>query len=344
MTDERLSARRARRDRCGLAFSSAVVALTLVGVLLAVAPGAAQPTQATQSLAPEARAVAYLAVEVPRWQREHACYSCHNNGDATRALLAASRHGHTIGTSLDDTLAWLSTPSRWEDDANRGASENLPLGRIQFSGALTSMLEMGRVEQGVLDQAAALVIGHQQADGAWQLNPTQLLGGATFYGTALATTSARGVLAAASSEAARVSLDLADDWLRSVEVETVLDASSVLLGLGTAADQEASAQRARCLAVLERGQAPDGGWGPYVTSRSDVFDTALAVLALSGLRDDVALAGEVYSDVDLRDAVNRGRNYLTDSQTSDGSWVETTRPSGLESYAPGRVRTQPFEP
>ena len=34
---------------------------------------------------PEARAVAFLAAEVPRWFRENKCYSCHNNGDAARA-------------------------------------------------------------------------------------------------------------------------------------------------------------------------------------------------------------------------------------------------------------------
>ncbi len=33
---------------------------------------------------PEARAVAFLAREVPRWSRENHCYSCHNNGDAAR--------------------------------------------------------------------------------------------------------------------------------------------------------------------------------------------------------------------------------------------------------------------
>ncbi len=37
----------------------------------------------------EARAIAYLATEVPAWRQAHPCYSCHNNGDAARALVAA---------------------------------------------------------------------------------------------------------------------------------------------------------------------------------------------------------------------------------------------------------------
>ena len=30
----------------------------------------------------------------------------------------------------------------------------------------------------------------------------------------------------------------------------------------------------------------------------------------------------------------RGRDFLIASQQPDGSWIETTRPSGAESYAP----------
>ena len=36
---------------------------------------------------------AFLATEVPRWSRENHCYSCHNNGDSARALLAAKKRG-----------------------------------------------------------------------------------------------------------------------------------------------------------------------------------------------------------------------------------------------------------
>jgi hypothetical protein len=57
-----------------------------------------------------------------------------------------------------------------------------------------------------------------------------------------------------------------------------------------------------------------------VTSPPEVFDTALAVLALSQTRE-------------MPDAARRGRRYLIDQQQPDGSWSETTRPSGGESYA-----------
>lgn len=89
--------------------------------------------------------------------------------------------------------------------------------------------------------------------------------------------------------------------------------------------------------LLKDGQGPDGGWGPYVTSQSEAFDTALALLALSRLAlsslSDAESTGGVYSTVELREAIQRGRAYLIASQATDGSWLETTRPPGLESYA-----------
>ena len=77
--------------------------------------GAVCSTAAAEDRAPrsaEARAVAFLAAEVPRWAKENACYSCHNNGDAARALLAALKSGDLVlRAPLDDTLAFYLGPS-----------------------------------------------------------------------------------------------------------------------------------------------------------------------------------------------------------------------------------------
>src|SRR5262245_1138637 len=111
-----------------------------LGVGLSVAIAQEPPARAA-----EARAVAYLAAEVPRWRSEHDCYSCHNNGDATRALIAASSRGFAVGNAIDDTLAWLATPERWDSNARRGSgSEELPLARIHFASALASSIAAGR--------------------------------------------------------------------------------------------------------------------------------------------------------------------------------------------------------
>ena len=105
-------------------------------------------------------------------------------------------------------------------------------------------------------------------------------------------------------------------WLKAKQPVRVLDASALLLS-GALLDRDA------CLDVLRKGRQPDGGWGPYVESRSEVFDTALAVLALRTLPE---------SD-ELRGWIEGGRRWLTAAQSADGGWTETTRPAGAVSYA-----------
>src|SRR5262245_19523894 len=91
-------------------------------VACAVAAGREQPNHEPRTTSYDA--VDFLAREVPRWKRENNCYSCHNNGDAARALIAAIRAGATMRAPLEDTLDWLSQPSSW--DQNRGRSGGPP--------------------------------------------------------------------------------------------------------------------------------------------------------------------------------------------------------------------------
>jgi hypothetical protein len=291
----------------------------------------AQSQSAAQ--AAEVRAVAYLSAEVPRWRREHPCYSCHNNGDGTRALVAASARGHAVDDAISETMAWIAMPERWDSNPLRGGSEDLPLARIQFASALASMVAVGRATPDALDRAAALLPIHQKDDGSWRLSDSHILGGATFYGTSLATAMARRILARVKNDALQGPLAKAGAWLRAADPAAVLDASAVLLGLELDLDSAAVTQRRKALDVLKRGQGPDGGWGPYITSQSEPFDTALAVLALAGVRNVSGLSVAPYADRDLDEAIARARAYLVGTQNSDGSWTETTRPPNGESYA-----------
>jgi hypothetical protein len=338
-------------------------AALLGSAAIAGGQGVRQPASATDS--PEARAVRYLAEEVPRWRREHPCYSCHNNGDAARALLAAIRRGHAIAPAMDETLAWLGRPERWDENAQGGGIDDKPLARIQFAGALTSAVEAGLAQRAALGTAAASVATDQGEDGAWRLDSSQSVGSPTTYGTVLATWAARRTLTAAGGPALATAIARADRWLRAFDPKSVLDASATVLALAQATDEAGRARRASALDLLVRGQGPDGGWGLYATSPSEPFDTAVAVLALSAVLEKIVLekvgpsfssgagAGAVSGagvgagvgarvDADSggaasvdrsRTAISRGRGYLIEKQLSDGSWPETTRPSGQESYA-----------
>ena len=85
--------------------------------------------------------------------------------------------------------------------------------------------------------------------------------------------------------------------------------------------------------LLKKGQGRDGGWGPYVTSPAEPFDTALATLALQTLTRRPSHGGPSFTEATLADAIARGRAYLMREQLADGSWNETTRPAGQTSYA-----------
>jgi hypothetical protein len=306
---------------------------------LSIAAGAAagvgtmQPSRAGEAT-PEARAVKYLAREVPAWRREHACFSCHNNGDAPRALMAALRAGYSTREPLEDTLAWLGRPDRWEHNAGgEGGADDKPLARIQFAAALAAAVDQGLAGPQALVAAADLLAADQQPDGAWRLDSSQSLGSPATYGTTLATVSARRAIARAGQPRHAGVIGRADAWLRALDVKTVLDAAAVITGLEQARDEAARTQRQRCLELIRTGQAPSGGWGPYVTAAPEPFDTALVVLALIGLGDDPDLVGPVFSPTTAAGAVASGRAYLLARQEEEGSWPETTRPANQESYA-----------
>ena len=306
--------------------------LIVVAGALAVSALQTAATPSREPRVPETRAVAFLAREVPRWKVENDCYSCHNNGDAARALLVAADVGFNTGNSLDDTLAWLRRPTAWKDNKTQGGIDDKALARVQFAAALTIAVEQQRAPLAALREAAILLVADQKDDGSWQLDTSQSIGSPTTYGTSIATWLARRSLVTAADEQFASAIVRADRWIREASVATVLDASAVVLGLDRATGGEAVKQRAQALQTIRRGQAGSGGWGPYVTAPAEAFDTALALMALSSVRR-AGIAAPAIERIDLDTMIEKGRAFLLSLQVPDGSWPETTRPSNQESYA-----------
>ena len=71
-----------------------VIAIAAVSQVTAAAK---EPARAS----PEDRALAFLGREVPLWSRSNHCFSCHNNGDAARALYAGLQYGFAIASTGD---------------------------------------------------------------------------------------------------------------------------------------------------------------------------------------------------------------------------------------------------
>jgi hypothetical protein len=274
---------------------------------------------------PEARALSYLAREVPNWSKENRCYSCHNNGDAARALYTASRLSYPVPKkALKETSAWLSKPGQWDHNKGDPGFSDKRLVRIQFAAALATAIEAGYVtDRRALTQAARLVAEYQEEDGSWRVGLTEAIGSPAAYGTSLATYMAMQTLHAAQAKDLLEKARRAESWLQEIPVKNILDAAVVLLVLGKDVDAVARAKRQECVNLIRQGQSSNGGWGPYLTSPPEPFDTAVVLLALAGLS----------KEAETIDMMRRGRGFLLEMQQTDGGWPATTRPAGLESYA-----------
>ena len=141
-----------------------------------------------------------------------------------------------------------------------------------------------------------------------------------------------GVFAALSSSTL---LALSVEWDTAAAATVApLIVLAVVLALGLVDDPEAVRQRQTCLDIIVRGQAPSGGWGAYVTTATEPFDTAVVVLALADLLEAPGLAAPTVDErAGLERLIAAGRSFLLAEQLDDGSWVETTRPPGQQSYA-----------
>jgi hypothetical protein len=280
---------------------------------------------ADETATPLDRALAFLGREVPRWSRANHCFSCHNNGDAARALYSSLQSGFAVPrAALEDTTAWLSEPARWEHNGGRGPFSDKRLARVQFTAALAAARRAGLVnDQAILSRAAARLAQDQAGDGSWPLEGENEPGSPATYGRFLATFLACESLRTADPSGLREPIARAERWLLDREIKTCTDASVMLMVTHKVPAPQSLSSQARCLELLRKGQSEEGGWGPFESSPPEVYDTALALIAVASVKD-------VQS---ARPLIIRGRAFLICRQQADGSWVETTRPPGAESYA-----------
>lgn len=274
------------------------------------------------------RGLDWLAAEVPRWHREHSCFSCHHNGDAARVLYRLRKDAGPKDTPiLADTTAWLAQPPQWKNNHGDERFADLTLANLQFAAALEAAVESGVIaDERTLVHAAELLAGDQQTDGTWKTGAPGTVGSPITWGRFLTAAIARDVLIRADREHFAAHIARIDHFVRTTEPRTVVDAAGCLLALGTAGDTAAVRQRKAALEVIRAAAASDGGWGPYRNAPLEPFDTAIVLLALSELRP-ADRPGEFAS------MLAGGRQYLQRTQLPDGSWPATTRPPDRESYA-----------
>src|SRR5262249_50938201 len=155
-------------------------------------------------------------------------FSCHNNGDAARALYTAARLSRPVAAeALADTTRWLSGPERWEQTGANAAASDQPLARIQFAAAAVAAFDAGRLkDRAVLSRGAARGRAGQARDGSGPVDAAGSPGSPATYGVCLATAQARRPLERIDARRYRAALDRADRWLRQARPDGVLDAAA----------------------------------------------------------------------------------------------------------------------
>jgi len=319
------------------------IILALTAIVLTACANHPKPTDASK--ATEARAVEFLKREVPAWSRENNCYSCHNNGDAARALFAARAQGYQIpSAALEDTVAWLTAPSNWNHNKGDPGFSDQRLADVQFAASLAAALESGTVKDAQAMKAAVIKVAKAQADdSSWPIDMPNTVRSPTTNRVTLATYMAWDSLRRISSLEISKARQKAEERLLAIKPDSVPNAAVLLLFMAKEVKGRAGSplpaaysnahngahgvprptSLASSLEFLRRAQTRDGGWGPYEDSPPEAFDTALALLALAAFRTETGVP----------EMIRRGREFLIATQLKDGSWPATTRPSGGQSYA-----------
>ena len=209
-------------------------------------------------------AVAYLEVEVPRWKAENGCYSCHNNGDATKALLLAGVRGAAVA----DTLQFLRDPAKW---SGKDGKQD-PLALVQYASALVAAGESGMTLQAALRRIVAM----QKSDGHWEMDAEAAAGSPVTYGPVLGTVLARDLLQRGDFA---IAVRAATNWIESQKAEHPMDLAALVIGLHRKEDVKRLAEM----------QAKDGSW-----NGGEPFDTAIAVIALNTIAPKAAARGRTW--------------------------------------------------
>jgi hypothetical protein len=303
---------------CALLAGCALSALALEACRLA-------PRERPRSSPVLVRAQEFLTRELAQWHAEERCASCHHDGDAARVLWSFDAGFDALREArLAEHRHRLLRSSLWCDPQADPRFRDERLALVQRAAALHAALARGaRLDVGAMESLFEALRAEQEEPGCWLGSTTTGLGGPVTYGPFLATAVALGALDERVDAASVAAVRRGRAWLANATPSATMEHAAVAWAL--AAPREPREREARDVAVeaLLARAARSGGFAPWEQGPSEVFDTALALLALE--------AQPAAPDIERARAAARG--YLEREQELDGGWRETTRPAGGESRA-----------
>ncbi len=252
---------------------------------------------------------------------ERKCFTCHSQALPVFAMAEARQRGFEIDeeifeSQLGHTAAHLK---RGLAGYLKGKGQG---GRVMTAGYALWTLEAGNRQP---DATTASVVHYllefQKDDQRWhQTSSRPPSSGSDFTNTYLALRALRA---------------FATDEQQTAAEERIKAAGTWLLSTAAAADTEDRVFRFRALPYVDASgeeqdaarelltslQQADGGWPQTSTMKSDAYATGTVLTAL--LRDGLKTSNPI---------VQRGVDYLLDSQLDDGSWHVVTRAKPFQPY------------
>ena len=263
----------------------------------------------------------YLTESGVAWVRERKCASCHHTPEFLWTMHSARSRGWAIDEAA---LAEVRTASFHADDraklfpqAGQAVPETVSLGAVYLGLAELASAPADAEVRAMMSRIAAEIVSKQQADGSWKLpseqpplsDPHEM----TTLQCVIALTSPW-LADDAAREAIQTGRDRGLQFLAANPATDGLQFDVYRILLQRQLSKPADEDRPLVERIISRQRA-DGGWGQINELPSDALATGQALYALG-------LAG-----VDLSSAaIDRGRTYLVNTQTADGSWIMHSRP------------------
>ena len=272
------------------------------------------------------RAFDYLLLESTSWSPDNGCFSCHNDGDAFRALLAYDKESQSLrAPQWQSLLNWFQRPEEWLKSKSAEIGESPILTFIQFGTARQAAQNAGWIEaeESVERTIRNELLKTQSRAGYWQVEPDRTIGSPGTYGNALASFQALSIIGEEQSEQIESAKTRCLNWASQFYPKSSTDLAAISLLLNLAETSKLRERAKDWSQHLVETQNADGGWGIFPHRYSEVFDTAIACIAIA--KTLAPSSGE--------ESLKNARQFLEETQEPSGGWPETTRPSGGVSYA-----------
>jgi len=248
------------------------------------------------------------------------CVSCHNNALAAVTMATARKNGfHVDEREVQEQLKTIGNYiESWRERTLQ--NQGIP-GDNDTSGYILLGLAAANYPADTATDAMAILLKREQTpDGHWGIFAHRPpLEASDIETTALAVRALHVYAPKVKRAEYDKAVALAAAWLARAEPRCTEDRVFRLLGLTwTGADKDAIG---RASSALTAEQRPDGGWAQIPTLSSDAYATGEALVALqqSGVPADGA-------------ALQRGIQFLMNSQAEDGSWYVRRRALPLQPY------------